>query len=386
MKIAQVVCTFPPYAGGMGNSVYNMSEALAKNGHQVTVFTINYDNNPTDYSEKTPKFAIKRLDSIIKIGNAAVLPQLFWRLRNFDIIHLHYPFYGAILPIILRKIFFPTSTNLVLHYHMDTRASGVKAFIFKIYQFILLPALIKLSSCVTCASLDYLKHSYIAKYQKKHPEKFKRVSFGVNLEQFVSYKDHVNKFRREKVVLFVGGLDKAHYFKGVHNLIKAVAILKKEIDNIKLSIVGRGELIKYYKKMVHDLRIEKTVRFFDMIDDADLVDYYNYCDVCVLPSTDQSEAFGLVLLEAMACGKPVIASNLPGVRSVFKNNEQGLLVKPNDVKDLTEKLQIILTDNAMAKRMGESAKVLVKSKYTWEKVAEKLNVIYHRIKYSPKKL
>ncbi len=381
MKIAQIVCTFPPYKGGMGNSVYSISEVLANNGHEVTVFTINYNISP-DYVEKKPKFIIKRLNSIIKIGNAAILPQLFWQLKGFDIIHLHYPFYGAVLPVIMRKIFFPFSTKLLLHYHMDTKANGIKSFIFKIYKLILLPILIRLSSCITCASLDYLKHSHIAKYHKKHPKKFKQISFGVNLEHFVSYKDHVNKFRHEKIILFVGGLDRAHYFKGVHNLIKAVAILENEFDNVRLSVVGRGALMEHYKTMTRNLRIEKNVKFFNMVDDADLVDYYNYCDVCVLPSVDKSEAFGLVLLEAMACGKPVIASNLPGVRSVFKNNKQGLLVKPNDVKDLTNKLRLILSNNTLAKQMGESAKELVKSKYTWEKVADRLNIIYHRIKYT----
>lgn len=384
MKVAQIVCTFPPYKGGMGNSVYNIAEALTKNGHMVTVFTINYGHLSTEYTEKQPHFLVKRLKSIIKIGNAAILSQLFWQLKNFDIIHFHYPFYGACAPIILRKILFPNATKLILHYHMDTQAAGVKALIFKLYRLMILPLLIKLSSAVTCASLDYLKHSQIAKYYKKRPDKFKQILFGVNTEQFVSYQDHINRFRQEKVILFVGGLDKAHYFKGVHNLIAAVACLKKEFENIKLSIVGRGELIKDYKKMASDWRLEKHVRFFDMIDDADLVDYYNYCDVCVLPSIDQSEAFGLVLLEAMACGKPVIASNLPGVRSVFKNNEQGLLVRPNDVKDLTDKLRIILSDNHLAKQMGASAKALVKSKYTWKKVADRLDIIFHRVKYSPK--
>ena len=147
MKIAQIVCTFPPYKGGMGNSVYSISEVLANNGHEVTVFTINYNISP-DYVEKKPKFIIKRLNSIIKIGNAAILPQLFWQLKGFDIIHLHYPFYGAVLPVIMRKIFFPFSTKLLLHYHMDTKANGIKSFIFKIYKLILLPILIRLSSCI----------------------------------------------------------------------------------------------------------------------------------------------------------------------------------------------------------------------------------------------
>jgi glycosyltransferase involved in cell wall biosynthesis len=105
--------------------------------------------------------------------------------------------------------------------------------------------------------------------------------------------------------------------------------------------------------------------------------------VVVLPSINQGEAFGLVLLEAMACSKPVIASNLPGVRSVFKNGNQGLLVKPGDVKDLVKKIKVILTDDQLAKRMGRAGRSLVINKYTWDKVGRRLDIIYHYVKYTP---
>ena len=86
----------------------------------------------------------------------------------------------------------------------------------------------------------------------------------------------------------------------------------------------------------------------------------------------------------MACGKPVIASNLPGVRGVFKNGEQGLLIKPNDIDDLKEKLSRIISNDKLAQRLGQSARELVEKNYTWEKAADKLNIIYYRAKNIPK--
>ena len=110
MKIAQVVCTFPPYQGGIGNSVYNISDILSDLGHEVTVFTPDY-NLPVEaeafsdeLSAAEGKFKVKRLRPLIRIGNAALLPQLFFKLRGFDIVHLHYPFYGAVKAILTRKL------------------------------------------------------------------------------------------------------------------------------------------------------------------------------------------------------------------------------------------------------------------------------------------
>lgn len=199
------------------------------------------------------------------------------------------------------------------------------------------------------------------------------------------YRDHKNEERKEKVILFVGGLDKAHYFKGLENLLKAVNLLKKDFaDGIKLNIVGEGDMKPYYKDLSKSLKIEKYVNFAEGIDDSKLVSYYNYCDVAVLPSVNKGEAFGLVLLEAMACAKPVVASNLPGVRSVFKKGRHGLLAKPNDVVDLANKLRTILNDKKLAREMGERGREFVENRYSWKKIGKKLDVIYHYVKYTPK--
>src|SRR3989338_2280955 len=163
MKIAQIVCVFPPYRGGIGNSVYNISKVLSDLGHEVTVLTPDYnhvglgDTNSDSYLRSENKIFVKRLKPIFKIGNGAVMPQLFFKLNGYDIVHLHYPFYGAVKSVLLRKIFSGKKMKLVLHYHMDSRAKGFKGFIFCLYKIIFLPILARLAKVITCASLDYIK-------------------------------------------------------------------------------------------------------------------------------------------------------------------------------------------------------------------------------------
>ncbi|MFH1582803.1 MAG: glycosyltransferase family 4 protein [Candidatus Falkowbacteria bacterium] len=387
MKIAQIVCTFPPYRGGIGNSVYNISESLADLGYRVTVFTPEFNyKNEDEFHQHEGKFQIERLKPLYKRGNAAVVPQLFWKLHNFDIVHLHYPFYGAVMPVLLIKLLLGRKMNLILHYHMDSRAKGFKGAVFYLYNILILPMLARAAKIITCASLDYLKHSDLGKYYQAKPDKFRKIFFGVNLEQFVTYHDNANKRRQNKVILFVGGVDKAHYFKGLENLLKAMAVIikKSKLSSTILKVVGRGDLLAYYKNCARNLGVEENVKFYENIDNSKLVDFYNYCDCLVLPSINMAEAFGLVLLEAMACSRPVVASNLPGVRSVFKNGREGLLVKPGDINDLADKIKTILSDRKLAQRMGQAGRKLVESKYTWGKVGKRLDAIYHYIKYNPK--
>lgn len=387
MKIAQITCTFPPYSGGIGNCVYNLAENLADLGHAVTVFTpdYNYQHNGED-SPGEGKFKVKRLRPVFKIGNAALIPQLFWQLGDFDVVHLHYPFYGAIGAVLFRKLFFGKKFKLVVHYHMDSRAGDFTGLVFYLYRIFILPLVARAAKIITCASIDYIKHSDLKKYYLTHENKFRQILFGVSLEQFVTYHNDLYKKRPHKEILFVGGLDRAHYFKGLENLIKAFAeIVKiKRYDNAILNVVGRGEMAEYYKKRAALLGLSKSVIFNENVDNSKLVDFYNYCDFLVLPSINQGEAFGLVLLEAMSCSKPVITSNLPGVRSVFKNGREGFLVKPGDVEDLVKRMLILLGDRNLAERMGKAGRELVEKRYTWDKVGKKLDVIFHFVRYSPK--
>lgn len=372
MKVAHIVCVFPPYKGGMGNSAFNFVKILSEIGYDTTVFTPDYGGVSGGAEEK--RFRTERIRPLIKFGNAAFLPQLFWKLKDFNIIHLHYPFYGAEAAILLRKLIYPKKTKLIIHYHMEPTAGGLKGLVFALYRLFITPLLMRTASVITCASIDYIKYSGMVRYYKRNKSKFREVPFGVDINRFRKQETGNRKQETRKNILFVGGLDKAHYFKGVDILLKALPML--HVTCYMLHIVGDGDLRPRYEKLARELGIGDKVNFIGMAADDDLPKHYQQCEIFVLPSINRGEAFGMVLLEAMACGKPVVASDLPGVRSVFENRKQGLLVEPGNAADLAEKIRIILSDDDLAKKMGEEGKKLVEEKYIWEKVGERLDAVY----------
>lgn len=383
MRIAHIVCTFPPYKGGMGNSAYQLCNSLAERGHEVVVITPDYESGNDKQAFVKEKFKTLRLRPFFQYGNAAFIPQIFFALNNFKIIHLHYPFFGAACFVLLKKIIAGKKIKLVVHYHMDPLSGGLKGIAFKFSQLFILPLIIRYADAAVCSSFDYLENSDAAGLFKKYRQKFSAVPFGVDLKKFK--EDDEAKKEDDlggggKYVLFVGGLDRAHYFKGLDVLFQALA---KILANNKyyLAVVGSGDLQEYYKELAEKLGISSVVKFFDKVSDKDLPAFYYQADVVVLPSINKGEAFGLVLLEAMASGKPVIASNIPGVRSVFHDGVEGLLVEPGDIDDLAEKLKIILADRKLAEKMGEAGKKIVEEKYTWEKAAEMLEKIYNSLNY-----
>ncbi len=376
MKVAHVISTFPPYKGGMGNSVYHAALQIGKRGHESVVFTTAYPGMKPGTEMIGENTSVVRLRPLLALGNAAILPQLLWRLRGFDIIHIHYPFYGTADIVVLGKLLFSKS-KLVLHYHMDTVGTGLKGFIFSIYQFFFLPVIVRLASMVSCASLDYIRQSALADYFANHKKSFIEVPFGVDAKYFFP-----GAYPRKPIVLFVGGLDTAHYFKGVDQLINAFAKISQKYDDARLLLLGKGDLEKSYTELARSKNIADKMTIINSATDDELAENYRQARVVVLPSVNKSEAFGLVLLEAMSSATPVIASNLPGVRNVFRNLEHGFLVPPGNVNVLAAKLALLIESPKLAEEMGLAARKWIEERYSWEKVGERLEAAYLRIVYS----
>ncbi len=152
-------------------------------------------------------------------------------------------------------------------------------------------------------------------------------------------------------------------------LIKAVKIVSDSI-NVKLIIVGTGNYIEYYKNMAESYGMTSRVIFAGYIDDSDLPKYYNESDVVVLPSYNRAEGFGMVLIEALACGTPVIGTTVGGIPYAIKNDEDGLLVPPKDSEALADAIKQILTDEKLAEGMGRRGYERVNKEFTWEKSTE----------------
>lgn len=366
MKIAHIVSTFPPYQGGMGNVCYNQVRYLAKLGYQVTVFS------PGE-KRVTQGFKVKKLNSFLNIGNASLIFPDISLLKTFDILHLHFPFIGFGEQLLFLKKTKILKSPLVLQYHMDLIGEKEKKIIFDLYNLVVLPFLTAADK-ILVSSKDYLLHSKIKKYFLKEKEKFEILPLGVREDKFFPSK---KKFKKEKYILFVGALDEAHYFKGVDILIKAFKEVSSSLPQARLIIVGRGSLRERYINLAKKLNIRDKIEFANKVDEQNLPFYYQKADLFVLPSISSSEAFGLVTLEAMASGLPVIVSNLPGPRSLVKNN--GFLVEPGNISHLSQKIIQILRNDEMRKAFGFNSRQLILKHYSWSKIVARLSDIYSHL-------
>jgi len=202
---------------------YDYALGLANLGHEVTVFTPLYDakDNETTFEH----FKVVRLKPWFKLGNAALLPQLGNLLKDFDVVNLHYPFFGGAEFLWRLKNKLQDKMKLVINYQMDVVGQGWKKLIFDIHSKFIMPKIIASADKVLVSSLDYAQNSNLKELLVKYPQKFVELPPGVNLDLFKpADKDPglMKKFdlkAADKVLLFVGALDQAHYFKGIHFLI-----------------------------------------------------------------------------------------------------------------------------------------------------------------------
>lgn len=397
-SVAIVVCAWPPGGGGIGNNAYYQAFKLAEAGYRVGVFTMAFSGiERRDYP-----FEFYPLPAWLMIGKAGFMLGLFKRLKGFEVIHLYYPFFGSDLLIWLYKFLNP-SVKLVIHYQMDPVDKGIKGLVFYTYVKLFLGMLVKSADRIGILSFDHGENSYLKPYLKKNPAKFLELPNGVDAELFQpAPKDEklmrLNNFSvHDKVILFVGGLDDQHYFKGLPVLLQAVSkidtsffpdirdreALRGSLNEVrgeaKILVIGDGNLKPQFVAEAERLGLAKRTVFAGWVNNAELPKYYNLADVFVLPSTERIESFGIVAAEAQSCEVPAIISDWPGVRQTIESGVTGLLVKPGDSDDLCAKLKKILNDADLSERFGRAGRERVLAKYDWPIAVAILEKLYSEL-------
>ena len=369
MNIAEISAIFPPYLSGTGNVCYHNAIELAKLGHNVTVFTSRFPNIDYIYPDI---IKVNRYKPIFHIGNAPLISELL-DIKDFDIVHLHYPFYfGGEIIYLNSKL---RKQKYIITYHQDVIFEGLMNIIPKIHYSTLAKMIINNANKICITSFDHANNSFIKGIVNKRRNDIIEIPNGVDVNRFNPKVDGdpIRKkylINNEKIILFVGTLDKAHYFKGVEYLLKSFRQLRNHYA--KLIIVGDGELKKYYELLSQKLGVDSNIIFAGKVTDNDLPKYYSASDLLVLPSISAGEIFGLVLVEAMSTGKPVISTNLPGVRTVVDDNINGFIVKPKNVEDLTSKIDYILENDSIGKEFGRNGRKKVENSYSWGKIGKRL--------------
>ncbi len=219
-------------------------------------------------------------------------------------------------------------------------------------------------------STSKLMADEVKKYSSKKAEV---IPFGVDTGVFRPLnKSNENNI---KVIGVVKALEEVY---GIEYLIRAFALLKMEITyaDFELWIVGEGSLKISLSELSQELGISEQVKFLGKIPNTDLPQTMANLDIIVIPSL--SESFGVVAVEALACEKPVIASDVGGLPEIIINNETGLLAEPKNPEDISKKIKELINDSVLSKRLSLAGREFVLKKYEWSKNVDQMYDFYKK--------
>jgi phosphatidylinositol alpha-mannosyltransferase len=288
--------------------------------------------------------------------------------EKFDVIHLHEPLMPMLCTTVLR---FSQTANIGTFHASHGRPGYNMAKPFGKWMLKKWFRKIHGKIAVSKPAVDFA-HEHFPGYYNIIPN-------GVDLDCFSPNVSPIDKFCDGKLnILFVGRLEKR---KGLQYLLEAFAQVKQEIPNCRLIVVGPGTRLRHkYEKQVARSGL-KDVVFIGFVDYNELPRYYKTADVFCAPATGR-ESFGIILLEAMAVGKPIVASNIEGYASVIDNGVDGLLVPPADAGALAQTLISLLNDGALCQEMGVKGKAKA-LEHSWEYIARDVLDYYARVLGEP---
>jgi glycosyltransferase involved in cell wall biosynthesis len=375
LRVAHLTATFPPYPGGAGNTAYRFAFEQAARGHEVEVFTAPAPGEPPDPGAVT----VRRIEPLLAIGNAPLIPSLA-RIRDFDVIHLHYPFiFGSELALLARARRAGRGQALLVHYKNRLVGNGLRRALFGAYEHSVAPVLIRAADRVCILSPDHARSvSYLRRTMERAPEKLIEMPNGVDADVFSpgasKLRDRLEIPAEAFVAAFVATLDRAHHFKRLDLAIEASARLAD--TNVHLVVAGGGELLDDFRAAAATAGVADRVHFLDAVPHAELPEVLRAADAFLL-TTEPPESFGIVLIEAMACGLPVIATDYPGVRAVVDEGETGLLVGRGDPTAVVAGLRELIDAGPERRRaMGEAGREKAVREWSWPRLIERMDDAY----------
>lgn len=217
----------------------------------------------------------------------------------------------------------------------------------------------------------------MAKYSKRFTDKEILVTHGgIMLDKFKPMRRENSIYDESDFVIGTVKMMEPKY--GSEDILDAFYIVKKKYPEkpLKLLMVGRGSMIDYLKEKSTILGISESVQFTGKVPFDQVPKYHNMLDVYLAPSTDDSESFGVGILEAAACGKPVIVSNIGGLPEVVIDNYTGFMIQPKSPAVLAEKIEKLLLDDSLRKQFGVNGRKFVEEKYDYDKILDYILSIY----------
>ncbi|MBK7630770.1 MAG: glycosyltransferase [Ignavibacteriales bacterium] len=372
MKIVQTNKAYYPKVGGIETTIRTLSEGFVKDyGANVDVLACNH----TRYFKKIDKTIngvnVSYMATLGFFSSLPISPGYFQALLKLkgDILHIHQPFPLADLTL----EFFPqlkkNFSKIITSWHCDITRQKWALPIYGKYIHRFLKSVDK----ITVSNPNLVENSdFLPSYKDKcvvipHGINLGWANSGVEINYF---SENPTLNYNNKIILFVGRLV---IYKGVEYLIEAM----QYVSNASLIIIGSGPLEKNLLNRISILKLNSRISIIPEVDDKTLQHYYKSCDLFVLPSINKTEAYGLVQIEAMACGKPVICTNLAtGTTFINQHRKTGLVVPPKNSKALADSINKLISDKSLRDSLGSNAKNRAISEFTSEKMVKRTYDLY----------
>jgi glycosyltransferase involved in cell wall biosynthesis len=359
MRVLHVGKYYPPHAGGMETHLQSLCSELRK---RVDIRVLVANDGREDREEVIDGVPVTRLGTKLNFRSTPICPTMARTIRHSgaDLLHIHLPNPAAILAYFASGFKGP----VVLTWHSDIIRQRFLGKVFEPIERLM----VRRSSAIIAGSPDYIAYSPVL---YEHRSRCRIIPFGIPVRPSPEYQNgatsEVRNRYKEQLLLSVGRLVK---YKGYRYLIRAMKDVRAT-----LLLIGEGPERVRLEAEAHRLAVEDRVMFLGRV--ADTSEYYRACDIFVLPSVSRNEAFGLVQLEAMACGKPVVNTHLrSGVPFVSVHGLTGVTVPPADANALARAINVLLEDPDRRAAYGAAAKQRVETEFSLAKMVSETYRVY----------
>ena len=350
LRVLHIGKFYPPHMGGIETHLQALCGALKASCDLQVIVSSDDRRSVREVVDDVPVF---RVGTLLTAFSTPICPAMASRIRstNADLVHIHLPNPTAVLAYLNSG----HRGRLVITYHSDTVRQRILGSLFEPF----LQAALRRSSAIIATSPNYLETSPAL---QAHRDQSCHVSpYGIDIAQFQQCDPAaIEAVRRQYGDRLIIGVGRLVYYKGFEQLIRAMTSVRG-----KLLLIGDGPLRVELQQLTNELGISDKVVFAGEIQNAQVIPYYHAADVFALPSVARSEAFGIVQIEAMAAGLPVVNTALDsGVPFVSLHDQTGLTVPPRDPKALAVALNRLLDDPALRQSLGESARLRASKEFS----------------------
>jgi glycosyltransferase involved in cell wall biosynthesis len=367
LRVLHVGKFYPPHMGGIETHLQALCGELTKS---LDLRVVVANDGGTSVEEQLDGVNVSRVPTWTTLASTPVCPSLVGEIRRSaaDILHIHLPNPMAVMAYLASGY----SGPLVVTYHSDTVRQKVLGALFAPF----LHAALRRSAAIIASSPDYLRSSPVL---ARYTDRCHVIPFGIALDRFEqSDPIAVEKLKRQYGSRLVMSVGRLVYYKGFEYLIRAMA----QVDG-KLLIVGSGPLRQKLEELARSLNVGGKVVFLGRIPDQELIACYHAADVFALASSARSEAFGLVQVEAMAAGLPVVNTQLDsGVPFVSVNGETGLTVPPCDPAALAGALNRLLNNPELRRSLGDAARQRAGREFSLDVMTSRTLALYQTVAHS----